>query len=484
MSKAKSVYSCSQCGLQSAKWLGRCTSCGEWNTFVEEKPQLSVGHASNPQLAVLDQLGLSHPVGSGGTTRRGGKGYVTLDPSQEEITAGAHQATRVPTGMSELDRVLGGALVPDSFVLLGGDPGIGKSTLLLQVCKGIAPLKKILYVSGEESIEQIRSRARRLGIQDQPNVFLASETQLEKVLESVRELRPGILIMDSLQTFTTSASESAPGSVSQVREVAARLMALAKSAGVAVFLVGHVTKDGAIAGPKVVEHMVDTVLYFEGEGMQSYRLLRTVKNRFGSTHELGVFEMDGEGLKEVPNPSSLFLSERNQPVSGTAVGVPLEGSRPLLVEFQSLVTGCEFGTPRRTAVGLESVRLSLLAAILEKHLGLPFGKSDLFFNVAGGLRVADPACDLASAAAIWSSYTETALPMGWAWVGELALTGEVRRVSQIEVRIDECLRLGFQRVVVPRGTAGSILKKYAGRVSPVSRIEELEALVGPKAGKG
>lgn len=480
MAKIKSIYVCQSCGTQSPKWLGRCTGCSEWNTFIEETPLTDATSVSNPQLAVLDQLGLQVPSVSAG------RSWVGLDPSPEEIAQGNARTRRVSTGIGELDRVLGGGLVPDSFVLIGGDPGIGKSTLLLQMCKGMRekhPERSILYVSGEESIEQIRSRARRLGVEGQGKVFLASETQLERVLSTIKELRPSTVIMDSLQTFSTGASESAPGSVSQVREVASRLMALAKSAGVAVFLVGHVTKDGAIAGPKVVEHMVDTVLYFEGEGMQSYRLLRTVKNRFGSTHELGVFEMDGEGLREVPNPSSLFLSDREEPVAGTAVSAPLEGSRPLLVELQALVTPCAFGTPRRTAVGLEGVRLALLGAILEKHLGLPLGQQDLFFNVAGGLRMNDPACDLAAAAAIWSSHADIALPKAWVWLGELALTGEVRRAPQMEVRIEECLRLGFERVVVPRSTPKALLDKYKRQISPLSRVEEIPRLIGALSGR-
>jgi DNA repair protein RadA/Sms len=383
-----------------------------------------------------------------------------------------------------LDRVLGGGLVPDSFVLLGGDPGIGKSTLLLQMSKGLIevhPQIKIFYVSGEESIDQIRGRAYRLGIRGKGNIFLAAETQLEKVFSSVKEIQPHVLMMDSLQTFSTGFIQSAPGSVSQVREVAARLMTLAKTAGIAVWLVGHVTKEGSIAGPKTVEHMVDTVLYFEGEGGQSYRLLRTVKNRFGSTRELGVFEMDGEGLREVTNPSALFLCERKESLAGTAVAAPLEGSRPLLVELQALVTPSGLAVPRRTSVGLDSSRVSLLAAILEKHLKVSLAEQDLFFNVAGGLRLSEPACDLAAAAAIWSSAEERPLPLQWVLIGELGLTGEVRRVAQTDLRLEEARRLGFKRILLPENTPQTVLKKYTEsfsdnshlKLSFISKIEDL-----------
>jgi DNA repair protein RadA/Sms len=385
---------------------------------------------------------------------------------------------------------LGGGLVTDGFTLLGGDPGIGKSTLLLQMAQGIStqnPKIKVFYVSGEESIDQIRGRAHRLGVEGRGQIFLGAETQLEKVFQSIQQLAPQVVVMDSLQTFSTAFVTSAPGSVSQVREVAARLMTLAKSAGIAVCLVGHVTKDGNIAGPKTVEHMVDTVLYFEGEGGQSYRLLRTVKNRFGSTHELGVFEMVGEGLREVTNPSSLFLSERTESIAGTAITAPLEGTRPLLVELQALVTPSGLAVPRRTSVGIESSRISLIAAILEKHLKLPLAEEDLFFNVAGGLRLNEPACDLAAAAAIWSSSQDLKLPLGSVFIGELGLTGEVRRVSQTESRVEEAVRQGFKTIVLPQNTPKQLLDKlnqeksktgiYSGiNLLLISRIEELKTL--------
>jgi DNA repair protein RadA/Sms len=378
--------------------------------------------------------------------------------------------------MTELDRTLGGGLVPDAFTLLGGDPGIGKSTLLLQLAKGLLNQNanlRILYVSGEESLDQIAARAKRLGVEGKGRVFLAAETQLERVFANVLDLKPNVLFMDSLQTFTSNYSQSAPGSVSQVREITARLMTLAKTAGVAVWLVGHVTKEGTIAGPKTIEHMVDTVLYFEGEGSQSYRLLRTVKNRFGSTNELGVFEMDSDGLKEVKNPSILFLSERKQAVSGVAVTASLEGSRPLLVELQSLVVPSGLAMPRRTAVGIDSSRLSIIAAILERHMGLPLVQKDLFFNVSGGLRITEPAVDLAAAAAIWSSVEEKSLPGDWLFLGELALTGEVRRAPLMDIRIAEAKKLGFSTVVIPENSPKKIFTDSGVKLQTVSRVRDL-----------
>jgi DNA repair protein RadA/Sms len=418
-------------------------------------------------------------TGVHGALRSDGPAWVELDPDPK-ASDGPQPQKRLSTGIGELDRVLGGGMVPDGFVLLGGEPGIGKSTLLLQMADGILkknPSLKILYVSGEESADQIRGRSHRLGIHGRGKIFLASETQLERVFATIKELKPEVLIMDSLQTFSSGFLESAPGSVSQLREVAARLMALAKSAGICVWLVGHVTKDGNIAGPKVVEHMVDTVLYFESEGGQTYRLLRTIKNRFGSTHELGVFEMDGEGLREVKNPSSLFLSERKEALPGTAVSASLEGSRPILVELQALVLESGLAMPRRTAVGMDGAKISLLAAILERHLKISLKTSDLFFNVSGGLRLSEPACDLAAAAAIWSSFEDRALPLHWVWIGEVGLTGEMRRVSFPEIRVEEAKKLGFKTVVVPRSSLERCSKVAGIEVVPISKIEELPRIL-------
>jgi DNA repair protein RadA/Sms len=473
MAKIKTQYSCQNCGFISSKWLGRCPGCEAWSSMVEEKS--GGDEFKSTRDTVMELAGVHGPLRSGGVD--GGKEWVLLDSEEGE---GGQPLARIFTGMSELDRVLGGGLVPDSFVLLGGDPGIGKSTLLLQMAKGLREKQsdvKILYVSGEESVDQIRGRAHRLGVVGGQHIFLAAETQLERVFATVKELKPHVLIMDSLQTFSSGFLESAPGSVSQVREVATRLMALAKSAGINVWLVGHVTKEGSIAGPKVVEHMVDTVLYFESEGGQSYRLLRTVKNRFGSSRELGVFEMEGEGLREVTNPSSLFLSERKEPVLGTAVSATIEGSRPLLVELQALVASSTLAVPRRTAVGMDTARISLIAAILEKHMRLSLAEDDLFFNVAGGLRLDEPSCDLAAAAAIWSSYEERPIPSGWVFIGELGLTGEVRRVSQPEVRIEEARKLGFKTLVVPRSVLEKSAKISQGiKLIPISTIAELPGI--------
>jgi len=465
--KIKTQYVCQSCGYAASKWLGRCTGCEGWGTLVEEK----VGHTSNRE-AALEAAGLHGALLNAGRTQ-----WVGLEPDEGEEKLGPQR--RMGTSISELDRVLGGGLVPDSFVLLGGDPGIGKSTLLLQMAQGLLkkqPEVKILYVSGEESIDQIRGRAHRLGVSGKGQIFLAAETLLENVFATIKELKPDVIIMDSLQTFSTGMLESAPGSVSQVREVAARLMSLAKSSGVNIWLVGHVTKDGNIAGPKVVEHMVDTVLYFEAEAGQTYRLLRTVKNRFGSSRELGVFEMEGEGLREVLNPSSLFLAERKSPVAGTAVSASLEGSRPILVELQGLVTPSALSVPRRTAVGMDSARVSLIAAILEKHMKLSLAEYDLFFNVAGGLKLSEPACDLAAAVAIWSSREDIAIPNGWLFIGELGLTGEVRRVSQPEARIEEAKKLGFKTVVIPKSSADRLGKVSGIELVPLQRIDELPRL--------
>jgi len=460
--KIKTQYSCQNCGQTSAKWLGRCPGCESWNSFVEE--QASTGQVyPSPRDAALELAG-------------GPSEWVPLEQDSGDSQKHLH---RFSTGIGELDRVLGGGLIPDSFILLGGDPGIGKSTLLLQMARGLVetnPELKMLYVSGEESVDQIRGRAHRLGIMSKGQIFLAAETQLERVFANIKELKPQVMVMDSLQTFSSGSLESAPGSVSQVREVAMRLMALAKSARIAVWLVGHVTKEGNIAGPKAVEHMVDTVLYFEAEAGQSYRLLRTVKNRFGSTRELGVFEMDGDGLREVANPSSLFLSERKEAVAGTAISASLEGSRPFLVELQALVSPSGLAMPRRTSLGMESTRVSLLAAILEKHMRLKLAEQDLFFNVAGGLKLTEPACDLAAAAAIWSSHEEKPIASDWVFIGELGLTGEVRRVSQPEVRVEEAKKLGFKTVVLPRSSLERCSKTSGLRLLPISRIGELPSL--------
>ncbi len=403
---------------------------------------------------------------------------IKLGDENQNIRSGS--SNRTLTHSKELDRVLGGGMVPDGFVLIGGDPGIGKSTILLQVADGFTkanPDQRVLYVSGEESLEQIQSRARRLKIQNADSIFLAAETQLEKVFNLVKDTQPALLIMDSLQTFSTGFIESAPGTVSQVREVTSRLMNLAKSARIAVWLVGHVTKDGAIAGPKIVEHLVDTVLYFEGEQGQTMRLLRTVKNRFGNTNELGVFEMTSEGLTDVDNPSSLFLSERAHEAIGTAIVATMEGSRPLLVELQALCVPSPYGTPRRTSVGMDSQKLAILTAVLEKHAEAPILNHDLFFNVAGGLKMSEPACDLASMAAILSSIIERPIPASTVFLGEVGLTGEVRKVSQIEMRIDEAKKLGFKQVVLPASQMDRAKKTKGIALVGIHHVNELRSRI-------
>ena len=465
--KNKTQYSCQSCGFITSKWLGRCPECGGWNSLVEEK----ITNTKDSSIAAVRD---SFQVGNKGTSN-----IIRLSDENPNLVSGF--SNRTLTHSLELDRVLGGGMVPDGFVLIGGDPGIGKSTLLLQVADGFAatnPGKKILYVSGEESLEQIQSRAKRLNIKNTNAIFLAAETQLEKVFNLVKDSEPSLLIMDSLQTFSTGFIDSAPGTVSQVREVASRLMNLAKSARIAVWLVGHVTKDGAIAGPKIVEHLVDTVLYFEGESGQTMRLLRTVKNRFGNTNELGVFEMTSDGLTDVANPSSLFLSERTQEAIGTAIVATMEGSRPLLVELQSLCVPSPYGTPRRTSVGLDSQKLAILTAVLEKHASAALLNQDLFFNVAGGLKLSEPACDLASMAAILSAIIERPIPSSTVFLGEVGLTGEVRKVSQIELRIEEAKKLGFKEVILPYSQMERAKKTKGISLIGIQHVNELRSLIG------
>lgn len=447
------------------KWLGKCGDCGAWNSFVEET--ITTGAAHDKSIAaVKDQFRTSSPHPQ----------VVALDADLSDGTGNKSQ--RIPTGSAELDRVLGGGLTPDSFVLIGGDPGIGKSTLLLQVAQGVLKtLDRVLIVSGEESVEQIQNRAKRLGVEVEGKAFLACETQLERVFEIVKQVKPQVLIMDSLQTFATQYSESAPGTVSQVREVSSRLMTLAKTAHINVWLVGHVTKDGSIAGPKIVEHLVDTVLYFEGDQGQSLRLLRTVKNRFGNTNELGVFEMTSEGLVDVPNPSALFLNERSHDAHGTAITATIEGSRPLLVELQALCVASPFATPRRTSVGLDSQKLGLLTAVLEKHAEQTLVGQDLYFNVAGGLKLTETACDLAAVVAIYSAIREIKIPPSHVFLGEVGLTGDVRKINQLEVRLDEAKKLGFTVAFVPKSQMDRAKKAKGIELVPLGRVREIPDLL-------
>ncbi|GAM09250.1 hypothetical protein OR1_01525 [Geobacter sp. OR-1] len=423
--KNKVLYVCHNCGYQSPKWMGKCPDCNTWNSIHEEL----VSKSKIPfELA----------------------GAETLPLPISEVSVSAEH--RLSTCIEEFDRVLGGGLVGGSLVLIGGDPGIGKSTLLLQVMNNLAKRDEpVLYVSGEESAQQIRLRGSRMGV-DQKQLYLLAETSLEKILAQVGRLNPKALVVDSIQTVFTGGIESAPGSVSQVRETAGRLMLYAKGSGVPVFLVGHVTKDGAIAGPRVLEHIVDTVLYFEGDSGHPYRILRAVKNRFGSTNEIGVFEMKDSGLQEVQNPSELFLSERPIGVSGSLVTAALEGTRPLLVELQALVSPSSFGTPRRTTIGVDHNRIALLVAVLEKKVGLSLSGHDIFLNVAGGVRINEPAADLGMALAVASSHLDRVIDPQTLVLGEIGLAGEVRAITQPNQRIREAAKLGFTRCIFPAGS--------------------------------
>lgn len=430
--RQKTVFSCSQCGCQSPKWLGKCPDCGAWNSMVEEQ-----------KAAPLTTRSGRSPGGANSAIP------ISEVPPQAEIRLGC--------GIGELDRVLGGGLVPGSLVLIGGDPGIGKSTLLLQAMHHLAAEEAVLYVSGEESAAQTRLRGERLGVGGRRLLVLA-ENSLEEIISQIEKLRPRAVVVDSIQTVWTQSLESAPGSVSQVRESAGRLMLLAKGSNIPIFIVGHVTKDGSIAGPRVLEHMVDTVLYFEGDRGHPYRILRAVKNRFGSTNEIGVFEMKSGGLAEVANPSELFLSERPLDAPGSVVTAALEGSRTLLVEIQALVTPSSYGTPRRTTIGVDSNRLALLVAVLEKKAGLHLGGQDIFLNVAGGARLNEPAADLAILLAVASSHLERPVPADTIVFGEVGLAGEIRAINQPEPRLGEAAKLGFQNCFLPSGN----LKRLSG----------------------
>jgi DNA repair protein RadA/Sms len=422
--KLRTVFACQACGLESSKWLGRCPDCGEWNSFAEERPEPPP--ARGVPASVREHGGRPQP-------------YDLVEVSEAE---------RVQSGIGEFDRVLGGGIVPGSMVLIGGEPGVGKSTLLLEVAQRLTRSGPVLYVSGEESERQVKMRGDRLGIRA-PGLFLMSETSLERVLDQVEELKPFALVVDSVQTTYSSKLTSAPGSIGQVREVATQLLFLAKGRGLTTFLIGHVTKDGNLAGPKSLEHIVDTVLYFEGEKRQHHRIVRAVKNRFGAVSEMGVFEMTGSGLQPVANPSALFLSERQEGSAGSAVVATLEGSRPMLVEVQALVSPTSFGTPRRMSLGIDPNRTSLLLAVLEKRVGLALLGDDVFVSVAGGLEVPEPAADLGVAAAVASSFRNRPLPPRTAVFGEVGLAGEVRGVGQAALRLREAAQMGFTRCLLP-----------------------------------
>jgi len=432
--KVKTVYICSECGAESPKWVGKCPGCGSWNTLNEEvirKETASVAAVVSRGAAKAHRL--------------------------EEITAESEH--RYNTGIKELDRVLGGGLVKGSLVLLSGEPGIGKSTMLLQICGKLNVEGQVLYVSGEESVRQLKLRADRLKINN-PNLIIMSETDPQSVAEYVRMQKPSVVVVDSVQTMNIPEISSASGSVTQVRESANLFLRLAKSEDIPVILVGHVNRDGAIAGPKVMEHIVDAVLYFEGEKLHTYRILRAIKNRFGSTNEIGVFDMTDGGLEEVENPSAMLIADRNRNVSGTCVACALEGSRPILAEIQSLVTPTGFGNPRRMSTGFDNNRLNMIIAVLEKRLGFFFSNMDTYLNVVGGLRLDEPAVDLAVAMALVSGIRDIPVPDDLIAFGEIGLSGELRSVPQVVARVNEAARLGFKRCVVPESCANQ-LKGYS-----------------------
>lgn len=452
-SKKSTVFFCQNCGFESAKWMGQCPGCREWNTFVEE--QVST--------AALKKNGTQ-----GSTARQ--KPAVLSEITMEK-------EDRISTGMQELDRVLGGGVVAGSLTLVGGDPGIGKSTLLLQVCRNFSDAgAKVLYISGEESLKQIKMRAERIGSFND-NLLLLCETNLSLIEDTIRSRKPQIVIIDSIQTMYSEDVSTAPGSVSQVRESTALFLQLAKGLGVSIFIVGHVTKEGTVAGPRVLEHMVDTVLYFEGDRYASYRILRSVKNRFGSTNEIGVFEMREEGLTEVRNPSEYMLNGRPKDACGCVVACTVEGTRPLMVEMQALVCHSNFGIPRRQATGVDFNRVNLLMAVLEKRLGLQMSGCDAYVNLAGGIRIQEPAVDLGMVMAIVSSFKNRPVDESTVVFGEVGLSGEVRAVSLAEQRLQEAVKLGFTTCVMPRANADMLKNTKSIKVIGVSNVQEAIELI-------
>ena len=448
MANTNSVFFCSNCGNESPKWLGKCPACGEWNTYVEEKVSVKSGKE-----ALLPQSTLtSAPI------------------KLSEITQGEEERIPMPSG--EWNRVLGGGLVPGSIILIGGEPGIGKSTLVLQNMLRIRS-RKVLYVSGEESAKQLKMRADRLGA-DGGECYILCETSLQKIFQQIKACQPGILVVDSIQTIASEELESSAGSVGQVRECAASLLKYAKESGVPVILIGHINKEGSIAGPKVLEHIVDAVVQFEGDRHYMYRLLRSIKNRFGSTSELGIYEMTQVGLREVANPSELLLSENGEELSGVAIGVTIEGARPFVIETQALVSTAAYGTAQRSVTGFDSKRMNMLLAVLEKRVGFKLAQKDVFLNIAGGLKVNDPALDLAVICAILSSNVDMVIPKGVCFSGEIGLSGEIRPITRIEQRIGEADKLGFKTIYVPKNNLkGTDLKRFKIKVVEVSRVEEV-----------
>lgn len=460
MAKDKIAYVCSNCGQESAKWIGKCPSCGQWNTFKEIRIANDTGSMAAKNAA--------HAVRSSITNKN-------KPLFLHEISA--KDEPRIDMHDDELNRVLGGGLVPGSIVLLGGEPGIGKSTLTLQTILHMNE-RRILYVSGEESAHQIKMRAERIG--GNSEVMILCETSLESIFDNIKEVKPELVVIDSIQTISTSDVESSPGSITQVRECAAALLRFAKTSGIPVILIGHINKEGTLAGPKILEHIVDTVIQFEGDQHYMYRILRSIKNRFGSTSELGIYEMQQNGLRQVSNPSELLLSQDHEGLSGVAISSAIEGVRPFLVETQALVSSAAYGTPQRSATGFDQRRLNMLLAVLEKRVGFKLMQKDVFINIAGGLRVTDLAMDLSVIAAVLSSNVDTAIEAGWCMAGEVGLSGEVRPVYRIEQRIAEAEKLGFAHMIIPaHNLKGFDKRKYKIELHPVRKVEEaLRTLFG------
>ena len=449
--KAKTIFVCNECGYESVKWMGKCPACNSWNTFFEEKISTKV---------------------------ESGKREKKIQEAPKPLNSFVGQdAQRTSTGYAELDRVLGGGLVKGSLVLVGGEPGIGKSTLILQLCDKVKGEGKVLYVSGEESAEQIKLRADRLNIKNDDILFLG-ETDIDIIDQNIEELNPKLVIIDSMQTMYSEDISSAPGSVSQVREITSRIMKICKARKITTIIIGHVTKDGNIAGPRVLEHMVDTVLYIEGERYFSYRMIRGVKNRFGSTNEVGMFEMQEKGMVEITNPSSILISEREDNPSGSVVVATVEGTRPLLVELQALVTQSVFGLPRRTANGIDYNRLTLLVAVMEKKAGFMLGNQDVYLNVVGGLKVNEPALDLGIILSTASSFKNVSIPKGVIALGEVGLTGEVRTINMMEKRLKEAERLGFKKCIIPENNKKLLKESYKLDIIGVKNINEAMKAIG------
>ena len=470
MAKDKTMYVCENCGQESAKWIGKCPACGQWNTYKEIK----VAASSQPLSKGRGAFG-----NSGGLSDKGRDAAKVL--RLKDISA--HDDPRIDMHDGELNRVLGGGLVPGSIVLLGGEPGIGKSTLTLQTMLNLTD-KRVLYVSGEESAHQLKMRAERLSPLylegDGGGFLILCENSLEAIFEQIKEVQPELLIIDSIQTISTEDVESSAGSIAQVRECASALLRFAKTSGVPVILIGHITKEGTLAGPKILEHIVDTVIQFEGDQHYMYRILRSMKNRFGSTSELGIYEMRQDGLRQVSNPSELLLSEDHEGLSGIAISAAIEGVRPFLMETQALVSTAAYGTPQRSATGFDQRRLNMLLAVLEKRVGFKLMQKDVFINIAGGLRVTDMAMDLSIIAAVLSSNVDTPIETGWCMCGEVGLSGEVRPVSRIEQRVAEAEKLGFSHIIIPRYNMRSFdHKQTAIELHPVRKVEEaLRTLFG------